>query len=291
MALLLAACGGGADTAPVDAAMSNDDAVAAAEPMTDTVDATAALAAAIDHERRNERRARDEWRHPMETLSFFGIEPSMTVMEALPGNGGWYSQILTPLLAEDGRLIGVTYPDSLWSRMFPEWSADNYERFGADISQMGRYMSVEGVEPRQATLGYALDDIPQAEDGQVDVVLFFRAMHHLFRFEEPLIDTALAEVFDAVTPGGIVGVVQHRAPESADAAFATGDNGYLKQSDVVAAFERAGFVLDASSEINANPNDPADSYVWRLPPTTTNNPDTMAIGESDRMTLRFRKPE
>ncbi|MBO6796429.1 hypothetical protein [Maricaulis sp.] len=296
MALLLAGCGGGDETAsvPADDMMPSGETTEAGEAsgaMTEEMDAAAALAAVIDHERRDERRARDEWRHPVETLSFFGVEPSMTVIEALPGNGGWYSQILTPLLAEEGRLIGVTYPDSLWSRMFPEWSADNYERFGADITQMGRYMSVEGVEPRQVTLGYAFDDIPDAENGQVDAVLFFRALHHLFRFEEPMIDTALAEVFDALAPDGVVGVVQHRAPEGAEASFATGDNGYLKQSDVVAAFERAGFVLEASSEINANPNDPADSYVWRLPPTTTNNPDTMAIGESDRMTLRFRKPE
>lgn len=281
LALLLAACSGG-DVSSSSAALSGSSV---------SEDASAAIAAVVNHERRDERRARDEWRHPMETLTFFGVRPDMTVMEVLPGNGGWYSQILTPLTAESGRMIGVTYPDSLWSQMFSEWSADNYERFGADITQMARYMSVEGVETTNETLGYALDNIPDAENGQVDAVLFFRAMHHLFRFEEPMVDTALAEVFDAVAPGGVVGVVQHRAPESAEASFVTGDNGYLKQSDVVAAFERAGFVLEASSEINANPNDPADMFVWRLPPTTTNNPDTMAIGESDRMTLRFRKPE
>ena len=106
-----------------------------------------------------------------------------------------------------------------------------------------------------------------------------------------MMDTAVSEVFDMLVPGGIVGVVQHRAPENADAEFANGGRGYVKQSDVVAAFERAGFVLEASSEINANPNDPADGYVWRLPPSKTDNPDTLAIGESDRMTLRFRKPK
>ena len=156
---------------------------------------------------------------------------------------------------------------------------------------MGRYMSIEGVERAQPIVGYTIDNIPDEEDGQADAVLFIRAMHHLFRFDEPLVDAALAEVFDVLAPGGVVGVVQHRAPEDADAEFATGGNGYLKQSDVIAAFERAGFVLEESSEINANPNDPADSFVWRLPPSTTDNPDTLAIGESDRMTLRFRKPE
>lgn len=250
----------------------------------------AALLDAIEHERRDENRARDEWRNPFETLAFFGIEPDMTIVEVLPGNGGWYTQILTPLTAEQGRMIGVTYPESLWVQMFPEWDESNYDSFGADISEMDSYMSVDGVEPSEPIVGYTIDNIPDLEDGQADAVLFFRAMHHLFRFEDPLIDVALDEVYDILKPGGIVGVVQHRAPEDADADFADGDNGYVKQSDVIAAFEAAGFVLEETSEINANPNDPADSYVWRLPPSTTDNPETMAIGESDRMTLRFRKP-
>ena len=253
--------------------------------------AVTTLADVIAHERRDENRARDDWRHPLETLSFFGIEADMTIAEVLPGNGGWYSQILTPLTAEQGRLIGVTYPDSLWVQMFSTWSEENYERFGADITQMGRYMSVDGVDSAQPIVGFAIDSIPDEENGKVDAVLFFRALHHLFRFENPLIDDALSEVHEALAPGGVVGVVQHRAPESADDAFASGNNGYLKQSAVVAAFEQAGFVLEEASEINANPNDSADGIVWRLPPTTTDNPDTQAIGESDRMTLRFRKPE
>ena len=279
LALILAACSNGADTTSV-----------ATDAAKESQDAGAALAAVIDHERRDGTRARDEWRHPLETLAFFGITPDMTIVEVLPGNGGWYTQILTPLTAEHGRMIGVTYPDSLWIQMFSSWNEDNYERFGADITQMGRYMSIDGVESAQPIVGYAIDNIPGEEDGQADAVLFIRAMHHLFRFEEPLVDTALSEVFDMLASGGVVGVVQHRAPEDADAKFADGSNGYLKQSDVVAAFERAGFVFEEASEINANPNDPADGRVWRLPPTTNDNPDTVAIGESDRMTLRFRKP-
>lgn len=272
MALILAAC-------------SNDAAFAA-----ENASADAGLEAVIDHERRDENRGRDEWRNPLDTLSFFGIEPDMTIVEVLPGNGGWYSQILTPLTAEQGRMIGVTYPESLFRQMFSTWNEESAEGIGADLSQMGRYLSVEGVDSAQSIVGYAIDDIPDQENGQADAVLFFRAMHHLFRFDEPIIDTALSETYEMLTPGGVAGVVQHRAPEAADPGFANGNNGYLKQSDVVAAFERAGFVLEEASELNANPNDPADSFVWRLPPTTTNNPDTQAIGESDRMTLRFRKP-
>ncbi len=268
-----------------------EPASAASNMAEETVTAATSLEDVLNHERRDGNRARDEWRHPQETLSFFGIEPDMTIAEVLPGNGGWYSQILTPLTAERGRMIGLTYPDSLFQQMFGTWNADSVERIGADISQMGRYLSVAGVESSQPTVGYTIDNIPDSMNGQADAALFFRAMHHLFRFEEPIIDTAMAEVYDLLAPGGVVGVVQHRAPEDADPEFANGNNGYLKQSNVVAAFERAGFVLEASSEINANPNDPADNMVWRLPPTTTDNPDTQAIGESDRMTLRFRKPE
>ncbi len=267
------------------AAWSNDAAFAA-----ENASADASLEAVINHERRDGNRGRDEWRNPLETLSFFGIEPDMTIVEVFPGNGGWYSQILTPLTAGQGRLIGATYPESLFRQLFSTWDEAAAERTGADIAQMGRYLSVEGVESAQPIVGYAIDDIPDRENGQADAVLYFRAMHHLFRFDEPVIDAALAETYDVLAPGGVAGVVQHRAPEDADPEFANGDNGYLKQSDVVAAFERAGFVFEEASEINANPNDSADSFVWRLPPTTTDNPDTQAIGESDRMTLRFRKP-
>jgi predicted methyltransferase len=286
LALVLVACSNGSESTSNDAETAPIEPIAAQEPR---VSGTS-LADVIAHERRDENRARDEWRHPLETLSFFGLEPDMTIVEVLPGNGGWYTQILAPFTAEQGRLIGVTYPESLWVQMFSSWNEENYERFGADISQMGRYMSVAGIESAQPIVGYTIDNIPDEENGRADAVLFFRAMHHPFRFEVPLVDTALSEVFDMLAPGGVVGVVQHRAKEDADAEFVTGSNGYLKQSDVVAAFERAGFILDEASEINANPNDPADGPVWRLPPSTTDNPDTLAIGESDRMTLRFRKP-
>jgi predicted methyltransferase len=274
------------------AACSND-AETTSSAVEETVEAEVTsvnLSDVIAHERRDENRARDEWRHPQETLSFFGIEPDMTIVEVLPGNGGWYSQILTPLTAAQGRLIGATYPESLWVQMFTDWNDDRVETFAADHMQMSRYMSVAGVESVQPIVGYTIDNIPDEENGQADAVLFFRAMHHLFRFEEPLVDTALSEVFDVLAPGGVVGVVQHRAPEDADPEFANGNNGYVKQSDVIAAFERAGFVLEEASEMNANPNDPADGIVWRLPPSTTDNPETSEIGESDRMTLRFRKP-
>lgn len=287
LALLLAACSSENETnstAEVSAPIVESAPAVVAETASTT------LADVINHERRSENSGRDEWRHPMETLSFFGIESDMTVAEVLPGVGGWYTQILTPLTSQEGRMIGITYPDSLWSQMIGTWNEETKENFGANIDNMAQYLSVAGVESNQAIAGYTIDNIPATENGQADAVLFFRAMHHLFRFDEPLIDTALSEVYDLLAPGGVAGVVQHRAPEDSEPGFANGNNGYVKQSDVVAAFERAGFVLEETSEINANRNDPADSLVWRLPPTTRDNPDTQAIGESDRMTLRFRKP-
>lgn len=293
LSLVLAACSNDSETSSTDTASSStasETAATATDTAPEPMVSATSLEDVLNHERRRENSGRDEWRHPLETLSFFGVEPDMTIAEVLPGNGGWYSQILTPLTAEEGRMIGLTYPDSLFSQMFGTWNADSVERIGADITQMGRYLSVADVESSQPIVGYTIDNIPDSANGEADAVLFFRAMHHLFRFEEPIIDTAMAEVFDLLAPGGVAGVVQHRAPEDADPDFANGNNGYLKQSDVVAAFERAGFVLEEASEINANPNDPADNMVWRLPPTTNNNPDTLAIGESDRMTLRFRKP-
>lgn len=252
--------------------------------------ASVSLEDVINHERRSENSARDQWRHPLETLSFFGIESDMTVAEVLPGVSGWYTQILTPLTSQAGRMIGVTYPETLWRQIISTWNEESKEKFGANIDNMAQYLSVTDVESVQPITGYAIDNIPVTENNKADAVLFFRALHHLFRFDEPLIDTALSEVHDLLAPGGVAGVVQHRAPEDAEPGFASGNNGYLKQSDVVAAFQRAGFILEETSEINANPNDPADKLVWRLPPTTRDNPDTQAIGESDRMTLRFRKP-
>lgn len=308
LALVLAACSQGTDSPSSEAdeisqidqseitnttETTDDEALdaEAGDAAIESLIGAATLTDVIAHERRDERRARDVWRHPMETLSFFGVEPDMTIMEVLPGNGGWYTQILNPLTADQGRLVGATYPNSLWGQMFSDWNESQYDAYGSDISKMDEYMSVEGVEPSTPIVGYTINDIPDSENGQGDAVVFFRAMHHLFRFEEPLVDAALQEVHDFLKPGGIVGVVQHRAPESADADFADGDNGYVKQSDVIAAFERNGFELVDTSEINANPADPADSFVWRLPPSATNNPETMAIGESDRMTLKFRKIE
>jgi predicted methyltransferase len=146
-------------------------------------------------------------------------------------------------------------------------------------------------ESGPATEAYFFPGLPDSLDGTVDAVLFFRALHHTNRYDPKYLDMTAEDAFRVLKSGGVVGVVQHRAPEFADDLWADGDNGYLKQSRVIAAFKDAGFMLDNASEINANRKDQPVSgdMVWRLPPSS-DKPEAVAIGESDRMTLVFRKP-
>ena len=221
----------------------------------------------------------------------------MTVAEALPG-GGWYSKILIAHLGEDGTLIGAHYPDDLWARFGfgDEWVAKRIEGTANWVTTAEEW-GVEGAS-LASTL---LTAMPEDATGSVDAVLFIRALHNLNRFsaDADYMDKTLAETFRVLKPGGVVGVVQHRAPEDAPDASATGDRGYLKESAIIAAFEAAGFELAATSDVNANPKDQpgAESIVWRLPPslsgTEEGTPERAAmeaIGESDRMTLKFVKP-
>lgn len=243
-------------------------------------------------------KARYDARNPAETLAFFGIEPGMTVAEALPG-GGWYSKILLPYLGPEGQLVGVHYADSLWVNFgFPE------ARTKAFIERGNKWVaSTEewGIENGAVVTDYKMNAAPADMAGTVDAALFIRALHNLNRFNDKggYMDKALAETYTILKPGGIVGVVQHRGPEANSDEWATGANGYLKQSDVIAKFEAAGFELVDTSEINANPKDMPtnEDFVWRLPPslngTEEGTPERAAreaIGESDRMTLKFRKP-
>lgn len=244
--------------------------------------------------------ARFDQRRPAETLAFFGVEPGMTVVEALPG-GGWYSKILLPYLGSEGQLIGANYPIRLfeqfdfatpeylesitnWPETFPEEAADWCEGDCASVS------------------GFWLGQMPDEMVGAADAVLFVRALHNMARFQnediEPYLDQALADAYAALKPGGVLGIVQHESDEAMPDAWAAGQAGYLKRSFVIAAVEAAGFEFEEASDINANPNDqPTESdVVWRLPPslgTTEEGSDERtameAIGESNRMTLKFRK--
>ena len=256
----------------------------------------AALRNVIDA-RSAEEKARDSARHPYETLVFFQVEPGMTVAEVLPG-GGWYTNILANYLGGDGALYGINYPEKMWA-MFPgateEWIA-KHKKKTAQFPNLVSGFTDNSIE----TAGFTFNRIPPELAGTVDRVLLIRALHNLNRFESKAgaRSQALAAVRSMLKGDGLVGVVQHRAPASDTESGTDGSRGYLKEADVVMSFENAGFELVATSDVNANPNDvpgPED-IVWRLPPslsTSKEDPELrakmQAIGESDRMTLLFRK--
>ncbi|MDJ0920847.1 MAG: hypothetical protein QNI84_06935 [Henriciella sp.] len=272
-----------------------EDVMPEAVPMTNAEILQAVLDAQPD-----EVKARYDARNPAETLALFGIEPGMTVVEALPG-GGWYSKILLGYLGPEGKLIGAQYPDDIWMKILPDASPERVEGFiarGANWVETAKGWEVPGAGKIK---NMYMTEVPEDKGGYADAVLYIRALHNMNRADEDrsTFTTALDEAYRILKPGGVVGVVQHRAPETNSDEWAVGNAGYLKQSYVIAAFEDAGFVLEQSSEINANPADvPSETdIVWRLPPSlmtteegTPEEEALKAIGESDRMTLKFVKP-
>lgn len=252
---------------------------------------------AVVEARTPEQQARDIYRHPVQTLALFQVEPGMTVAEALPG-GGWYTNILANYLGPEGKLYGINYADHMWGRFgfFDQAAIDNFKSRTAAFSSMVDDFTDNGIETR----GFTFDTMPRELEGTVDRVLAIRALHNLNRFEAGAgtMTQALQVMHRLLKDDGMVGVVQHRLPESASDEAADGSRGYLKESTVIRAFENAGFSLVSKSEINANPNDnpgPGD-IVWRLPPNfngvgddEAKKAEMQAIGESDRMTLLFKK--
>jgi predicted methyltransferase len=243
--------------------------------------------------------ARYEWRHPQQTLEFFGIAPTMTVVEALPGEG-WYSKILLPYLGSDGSLIGADYALSMYPK-FGFFSAEELEEKKTWISTWTAEAHTWAGDNGAPVSAFVFGDMPAGFKGTANALLFIRALHNLARFNADggYLDQALKDAFDILEPGGIVGIVQHQAPEDSSAEFADGSHGYLKKSFVMKAMADAGFEFVAESAINENSKDQPgpDDIVWRLPPslaTSKDNPELAAqmnaIGESNRMTLRFRKP-
>lgn len=239
--------------------------------------------AALQGDHRSEAaKARDSYRHPRETLEFFGVSPGSTVLEMYPG-GGWYTDILAPLLAENGTLyaahMGV--------------NESNYARraLGGFLSKLGangelyRAVEVTAFNPPQ--------EVIVAPPGSIDVALAFRNIHSWMRLAT--LETALTSVYDALKPGGVFGVVQHRGiPGMSEQSMK--DTGYVDPNYLIGLAELIGFELEAQSEINANPKDTKDydTGVWTLPPSyrlgDKDRAKYEAIGESDRMTLKFVKP-
>ena len=243
-----------------------------------------ALAAAIAAPTRTPANvARDRYRHPAETLAFFGVEPDDTVVEIWPG-GGWYTEILAPYLASgggrlilatlDGQLGGVAKLRDAHPALYGSLTTATFPAFDASASRV--------------------------PNGTADVVLTFRNVHNWrmgYRRDDKQDYSAEAfrQIYAMLKPGGILGVVDHRLPESASDERER-NSGYIKVSTVRRLAEQAGFEFVGSSEINANPKDSADwpDGVWTLPPTLRlkdkDRERYLAIGESDGMTLKFRKP-
>lgn len=240
---------------------------------------------AIAHPRRKDDRARDAWRHPAETLAFFRVRPGMTVVDYLP-YGGWFTRILVPYLGEEGHYIGLNPDVSAASEKARAMMGGLAESFPTKAAAW------TGVAPEKIA-AYNTDGLPASLNGTVDRVLIFRDIHNLKRAGN--LDSELAAIRRLLKPDGLLGVEQHRAKADAPDAYVDGSKGYLREKDVIAWIEAQGFALVGKSEVNANPKDTADypGGVWTLPPSLsqgeTDREKYRAIGESDRMTLLFRK--
>jgi predicted methyltransferase len=228
---------------------------------------------------------RDKHRHPAETLTFFGIRPDMTVIEVGAG-GGWYTEILAPLLAKKGTLI-VTGGD-------PNGPADQMSTVRGISLKMFFESAPELYGKVKVSYVMPPDKLELAPAGTADLALSIREMHNWYRRE--YLDAYLAAIHKALKPGGVLGVVAHRAKPGADPKESA-EKGYLPEEWVIQTVEKAGFKLAEKSEINANPKDTKDyeKGVWTLPPNLTlgdtDRAKYAAIGESDRMTLKFVKAE
>lgn len=234
--------------------------------------------------RTEKRKARDSERHPAETLAFFGIEPDMHVVELWPG-GGWYSDILAPYLRDKGQLTVASFDpagNNAFRAKLESQMRAHFEKYPAVFDRV----NITTLAPP--------DQLDIAAPGSTDAVLTFRSNHNWLReFSLPQVYQA---AFRALKPGGLMGVVQHRAKPGTTASESR-KIGYMDEALVIEMAKNAGFVLEAKSEINANPRDTKDhpAGVWTLPPSyrlgDQDREKYTAIGESDRMTLRFRKPQ
>lgn len=296
--LLLSACsqdsGLGANEAPADAvAAATDTSTPAADPAADEAAARNAQTDPMDAILAGDWRdpantPRDAWRHPRETLAFFGVGASQRIVEISPG-GGWYTEILAPLAQGKGSYVGVIAdPSKAGSERATEYYAKNNQKLrdklAARADVYGKVTLVE-IDGKAPVIG---------EPGSADVVLTFRNVHNWVNDGS---EAAMFKAFyDVLAPGGVLGVVEHRAA-AGKTLEEVKDSGYLPEDYVIGLATAAGFVLEEKSEINANPADTKDhpNGVWTLPPSNNHEEADKAkyaaIGESDRMTLRFVKPQ
>lgn len=248
----------------------------------DPVEPTLRAIAEGDH-RSVGHRARNEYRHPAETLAFFGIRDDMTVVEISPGPGAWYTEILAPYLRDNGLLYAGNYDPDAEREYYRRNSRVFSERMAAEPELYDKVRVMVFDPPLK------LDAAPA---GSADMVVTFRNFHNWIRDGD--VEAAIAGMHAMLKPGGVLGVVQHRGRPGADQ---DPDSGYVGEDYLVTLIESAGFELVASSEVNANPRDTKDhpEGVWTLPPNfdlgDVDRDKYAAIGESDRMTLKFVKSE
>ena len=234
-------------------------------------------------QRSDDNKARDGSRHPRETLEFFGIRSGMTVVELAPG-GGWYTEVLAPLMGGDGVYYAAHHSLNSPGAYYRNSLGKYLQKLASDEALYGSVIVTQMHPPSEVAI---------APPGSADLVVAFRNVHSWMR--GGMLDGVLAAAFTALKPGGKLGIVQHRAKPGTDEETMK-RTGYVTEAHVVAAAEAAGFTLEASSPINANPADTADhpNGVWNLPPALrdgdVDREKYLAIGESDRMTLRFVKP-
>jgi predicted methyltransferase len=236
---------------------------------------TAIHAAVASPDRKPEDMARDIYRHPVETLTFFGVTPAKTVVEIWPAPG-WYTEILAPLLRGGGTYIAAEAPGKAHDATAALFASDPKRFDKAVLTTLERGKASDIAPPDSA-----------------DIVLTFRNVHNFLMAGDAAATQFFADCYRALKPGGVLGVVDHHLPEDAAAEFS---GGYVKRSTIIKLATAAGFKLDGESEINANPKDDHDhpKGVWTLPPTyalkDVDRAKYQAIGESDRVTMRFVKP-
>ncbi len=244
-----------------------------------------ALSKAIaDPHRSPENKARDTYRHPLQTLEFFGLQDTMTVVEVWPGAQGWYTEILAPVLRDRGKLYAAHFSAESENEFFSSGIARFKEKMAANPEIYDQVILTTLQPPKQLEIAPA---------GTADLVLTFRNVHNWMQSGNA--DAVFKAMFDALKPGGILGLVEHRGiaglPQDPKAG-----SGYVTEDHVQQLAKKAGFESIDSSEINANPKDTKDhpAGVWTLPPTLKLGDKDLekyrGIGESDRMTLKFRKP-
>jgi predicted methyltransferase len=245
-----------------------------------TTDALTAILAG--EQRPADERARDIYRHPKETLLFFGIRPEMRVMEVWP-EPGWYTAVIAPLLREKGKYFAAVIAADASDKHITQRLDDFHERLAAHPELFDKV----------SVVSFAADGTDVVPAGTLDMVVTFRNIHNWMAQDKA--PTAFASMFRALKPGGVLGVVEHRGnpavPQDPHAK-----SGYVNEEYAVKLIEAQGFRLVAKSEVNDNPSDTKDYVqgVWTLPPTyrlgSRDHDKYAAIGESDRFTLRFVKP-